>query len=169
MWKTDGFRPWRQWKAALLVIASGILAANEAGEHWAASSFAAHVRAIADSGGGVLFVFQPADCVATAEIVAAAARTIRSRGVAMKGLIIRAGVTSDTMRTILGAANLRFPHEPIAIGTARRIIELTGTPVAIAITPDGRVVVVKHITGADTGANLATRFLRALGRDGSMS
>lgn len=169
MWKTDRYTIQQHWKAVLLVLASGLLAVNEAAEHVAAASFANHTRVIAEAGGGVLFVFQPADCVATAETVTAAAQIIQSRGFIMKGLVIRAGVTADAMRTIVQAASLRFPHEPIAIGTAKRVVDLTGTPVALAVTSDGRIVSVEHITGEDAGKSLGTRLLHALTRSRTMS
>lgn len=58
--------PSRMFTAAL-VLACGLFSYNSLRDQAALREFASHVREMAE-GGGVLFVFQPADCLATAEV-----------------------------------------------------------------------------------------------------
>lgn len=83
------------------------------GAYWdrqAYRDFEVHRQALAEAGGGVLFVMQPQDCGGTAGTMEQAGTALMDRGIPVRGLIMPGRVSQRETQTVLGMANDIFPH-----------------------------------------------------------
>lgn len=149
----------------VLLLACVLFAMDDLLNWKAQRGFDTHVSDLASSGGGTLFVFQPADCVATRETAAYVAGAFGSAGIQVQGLVIRGTVEPAALRLVLDAANERFPHEDITARAATTYMGRAGTPVVFVIGSDRQIVAMERFGGIDlAGAgSLADRLLAALG------
>ena len=141
---------WSRAFTGLLIVACGMFGFDSLRDRAALRDFASHVGELAESGGGVLFVFRPADCLATAELAQAVADTLRAGGLAVRGLVIKDGVASDGLALVLDEANERFPHVATSARGAVQFIGRAGTPAALGVRSDGAVLFVERLAESAT-------------------
>lgn len=143
-------RLWSRAFTGLLIVTCGLFSFDSLRDRAALRDFSSHVVELAEAGGGVLFVFRPADCLATAEVAQVVADTLRAGGMAVLGLVIEDGVDSDGLALVLDSANERFPHVATSARGAVQFIGRAGTPVALGVRSDGAVLFVERL--AETAA-----------------
>ncbi len=130
-----GLRP-----TALLTIP---LALFLLGAHWnreAYRAFDGHRQALAEAGGGVLFVMQPQDCGGTAGTLEQAGVALIARDIPIRGLIMPGPVSHRETQTVLGMANDIFPHFLVSNRTVATLAAWAGissTPVALIVDSSG--------------------------------
>ncbi len=99
------------------------------------SEFAEIRSALAEQGGGLVFVRNPADCAATASPVDRAALRLLDQGVVVHGAVVRASGAAEAVRV----ANRRFPHRLVSRGATSSLAHVgyKSTPIAVVVTADG--------------------------------
>lgn len=131
----------------------------------ASRDFHAHREALASNGGGMLFIAQPMDCLATAEAAQLMATGLRAHGIPARGLVIGDGFAPTDLEAILQAANTRFPHFVVTARTVTTFAALSGfaaTPIALLVDSKGRVIEAATSLQVDQATLLANRFAARL-------
>lgn len=131
----------------------------------ATRDFQAHREALAFHGGGMLFIAQPMDCLATAEAAELMAASLRADGIPARGLVIKDGFVPTDLEAIMQAANTRFPHFLVTARTVTTFAALSGfaaTPIALLVDSNGRVVEAATSLQIDQATLLAERFAARL-------
>lgn len=124
---------------AALALGSVFLVAASILDSRAIADLEALRNNLADEGGGVLFVRNPVDCLATAGTVEALAKMLTDRGVTVRGVIIRRGSRVDEA---LAAANETFPHRSISARATAPLYYMghPRTPIALLVNASGTTV-----------------------------
>lgn len=153
-----------RWKVTVITAACSLFALNSLRDWTALRVFERHVADVAASGGGVLFVFQAADCIELAEAADVVADTFRHYEFTSKGLVIQDTVDKTGLQLVLNLANQHFPHYAVRSRSVIEYIGRAGTPLVLAIASSGRIVALERLTPAavhDPPA-LAARLLRGV-------
>lgn len=127
-----------------LVLACIVFSINSVRDRLALLKFEEHVSGLADAGGGILFVFRPADCLETAEVAEEIGSILDDKGVAVKGLIIGDGLTDQGLRLALEEARKRFAHEATSMRGMRAFAGRAQTPLVLAVANNHSVVAVEY-------------------------
>ncbi len=148
---------------AALVVGCCAFAVDSVVQRVSVRAFARHVAEMAGAGGGVLFVFQPADCVATAELSKRVAEILFDEGIPVRGLIIRNGLSRSGFELIRKSADERFLHHPTTLRGAVAYTGRAGTPMALGIGSDGSIGTMERfgLLGPEGASELADRLIRA--------
>ena len=147
-----------------ITAACMLFALNSLRDWTALRAFEHHVTDVAANGGGALFVFQAADCIALAQVADVVADTLRHYEFTSTGLVIRDTVDKTGLQLVLDVANQRFPHYAVGSRSVVEYIGRTGTPAVLAIASSGIVVGSERITPASAldPAALAARLLHGV-------
>ena len=87
------------------------------------------------------------------------AARLRARGVALEGLVIDNGLAN--MDDLIADRNQRWPHRSIALRSVYGTVSMTGTPVVMAVTSEGRITLIEHI-GDSRDPTLPSRLAEAV-------
>jgi hypothetical protein len=96
----------------------------------------------AEAGGGVFFVFQPQDCLASGEMVERWNALYEARSFAVQGLVVGDGTLSDRQERMFRDRKVRMPVRGISARDAALVAEKLGyhaTPFAVVLDRQGRV------------------------------
>jgi hypothetical protein len=150
----------------LLGLNVALLATTVFRDSQAARELVENRAALAEKGGGVMFILHPADCVSASDVIHNLANQLGSEGIAVLGLVLRDGISATQLETLLERANRTFPHAAVRRRAVARLAGLAGhigTPIALLVGPGGRVLAIEP---ALERRNLATEFGRRLQRGG---
>ena len=147
-----------------LALACIVFSVNSVRDRLALLEFEGHVANLADVGGGVLFVFRPADCLETAEVAEEIGHVLGDNGVAVMGLIIADGLTDQGLHLALAGARERFDHETTSMRGARAFAGRIQTPLVLAVASNHSVVALEYFGRVELAGvpSLAERLTKAL-------
>ena len=136
---------------SVLILTVGMLIAERFIDIRAAREMEQHREAIARSGGGVIVMSQPLDCIQLSDVSERIAERLTEDSIHVRGLIIRGGVPPHVFEEAIRMANSRFPHSIVGRTAASRTLRAAGfdtTPVAIVVDSVGRIAAMKQIAGS---------------------
>ena len=153
------------WRIGCLTTACLLFTMSTLRELVAVREFQGHITTLADTGGGVLFVTSPAECIRTVEIADSVAESLEPRGITVTGLIVRDGMGAEGVRLVLEMANARFPHSLVSARGTASFLGRTGTPVALRIESSGEIAVLERFGrgGLEGAVGLARRLAHEAG------
>ena len=136
--------------ASLLAIPLALFMLGVYWDKQAYRDFDGHRRALAQAGGGVLFVMQPQDCSGLAGAMERAGVALVERDIPVRGLIMPGRASQRETQTILTTANEIFPHFLVGNRTVTALAAWAGipnTPVALVVDASGAVAALVNVSG----------------------
>lgn len=135
------------WRPVVLALSCLLLLAARHRDRAALAVFHDHLLEVGQSGGGVLFIVSPTDCITNADQVRRhLAPALANDGLAVKGLLVADGLAAADRHRVLEVVRSYFPHETIALRSVIPIIRHTGTPVALTVDANGRIERIEVVT-----------------------
>ena len=113
-------------------------------------SYDRHRHALAEAGGGVLFVMQPRDCTGISGSAQGIGARLSLQGIPVRGLIMPGRASTGETQTVLAMANDLFPHFVIGNRAVAALAEWTGirhTPVALVVDASGTLTTMLNVNG----------------------
>lgn len=149
---------------ALLTIPIALFLLGSYWDREAYRAFDRHRQALAQAGGGVLFVMQPQDCGGTAGTLEQAGMALIARDIPVRGLVMPGAVSKRETQAVLDMANDVFPHFFVSNRTVTSLAAWTGvstTPVALVVDASGNLAGSLSIEG-QAPATLVNRLIGRL-------
>lgn len=137
----------RLWVLAIigLTVGGALLATADVLTGRGLGEFAGLRRTLAEQGGGVVFIRNPADCISSSSPIDAVARQLHGLGIVVRGAVIRGSSHAEA----ISIANQVFPHQSLSPHAAAVFTHLgyRNTPLAVVVTPSGEVSAVLNVGG----------------------
>lgn len=142
----------RHWFPTSLVLACSVFAWGSLRTRAGLDEFTYHLSDLADSGGGVLFVMSPAECISLRETAYRTAALLVDRGIGVKALIVRDHVDPEVLSALLQDLGDEFPHAPVAARGVAAFLGRIGTPVAMVVGSQGDIESMELLSAVDPAA-----------------
>ena len=136
--------------AGLLAVPLALFMLGAYWDQQAYRDFDEHRQALAEAGGGVLFIMQPKDCGGLAGSLERVGVALADRDISVRGLMMPGRVPQHETQAVLAAANQVFPHFLVRNRTVTALAAWAGipnTPVALVVDPSGSVAALVSISG----------------------
>ncbi len=144
-------RFWRQvrrnWQFGACFVTALLYTVVFVTDQVASRGLTAIVSSVAESGGGVLAVVSPMDCIALDEVLDEVAGGLRVQNVSVEGLVIADDLVNEA--EFLVGRNEKWPHRAVSLRSVYDVVSRTGTPIVLAVTGEGRIALIERIDRGD--------------------